>query len=123
MAVSNLASPPLADLISLRGRVAVVTGGAKGIGHGIARRFAEAGAAILVADLDDELGPATAEDLAERYEVKSLYRRVDVREPAQVEAAADAAVEELGGLDIWANIAGVYPVKAEEFQATPDLTD
>jgi NAD(P)-dependent dehydrogenase (short-subunit alcohol dehydrogenase family) len=48
---------------------------------------------------------------------------VDVRDPAGVEAVADAAVSELGGLDIWANIAGVYPVRAEEFQVTPALDD
>ena len=123
MALPNLDSPPLADLISLRGRVAVVTGGAKGIGLGIARRLAEAGAAILVADVDEAAGPATAEELAAAYGVSTLYHRVDVRDPAQVEAAADAAVEELGGLDIWANIAGVYPVRADEFQVTPALTD
>jgi len=123
MALPKLDSPPITDLISLRGRVAVVTGGAKGIGLGIARRLAEAGAAIAVADLDEALGPAAAEELSGAYDVQSIFRRVDVRDPAQVEAVADAAVDELGGLDIWANIAGVYPVTADEFQVTPALTD
>src|SRR5882762_3835929 len=123
MALPKLDSPPITDLISLRGRVAVVTGGAKGIGLGIARRLAEAGAAIAVADLDEALGPAAAEELSGAYDVQSIFRRVDVRDPAQVEAVADAAVDELGGLDIWANIAGVYPVTADEFQVTPGLTD
>jgi NAD(P)-dependent dehydrogenase (short-subunit alcohol dehydrogenase family) len=122
VATPNLDSLPITDLISLQGRVAVVTGGAKGIGLGIARRLAEAGAAVLVADVDDALGPKTAHDLAD-YGVKTLYRKVDVRNVADVEAAADAAIEELGGLDIWANIAGVYPVERDEFQTCSILAD
>jgi NAD(P)-dependent dehydrogenase (short-subunit alcohol dehydrogenase family) len=123
MATSSLDTRPIADLISLDGRVAVVTGGAKGIGLGIARRLAEAGAAVLIADVDDELGPKSAAEVSGVYGVKTDFRRVDVRNAEEVEAAADAAVAELGGLDIWANIAGVYPVRAEEFQVTPDLGD
>jgi NAD(P)-dependent dehydrogenase (short-subunit alcohol dehydrogenase family) len=122
MAAPNLDSLPIDRLISLEGRVAVVTGGAKGIGLGVARRLAEAGADILVADVDDRLGPRAAVDLAGGGG-RAVYHRVDVRNPAEVEAAADAAVSELGGLDIWANIAGVYPVRAEEFQVTPGLED
>jgi NAD(P)-dependent dehydrogenase (short-subunit alcohol dehydrogenase family) len=122
MAAPNLDSLPIGKLISLESRVAVVTGGAKGIGLGVARRLAEAGADILVADVDDALGPQAVADLAARGG-RAVYYRVDVRNPAEVEAAADAAVSELGGLDIWANIAGVYPVRAEEFQVTPGLED
>jgi NAD(P)-dependent dehydrogenase (short-subunit alcohol dehydrogenase family) len=122
MAAPNLDHLSITDLISLRGRVAVVTGGAKGIGLGIARRLAEAGAAVLVADVDDALGPTTARELA-GYGVKTLYRHADVRAAPEVEAVADAAVDELGGLDIWANIAGVYPVERDEFQVTPALAD
>ncbi len=52
MAAPNLDSLSIQSLISLEGRVAVVTGGAKGIGFGVARRLAEAGADVLVADAD-----------------------------------------------------------------------
>ena len=122
MAATNLDHLPIDELVSLSGRVAVVTGGAKGIGLGVARRLAEAGADVLLADVDDQLGPQAALQLAD-HGGRALYHRVDVRNPAEVEAAADAAVTELGGLDIWANIAGVYPVRAEEFQVTPALDD
>jgi NAD(P)-dependent dehydrogenase (short-subunit alcohol dehydrogenase family) len=57
--------PPLSDLIDLTGRTAVVTGGAIGIGLGVARRLAEAGASVLVADLDGEAASATAKQLRE----------------------------------------------------------
>jgi NAD(P)-dependent dehydrogenase (short-subunit alcohol dehydrogenase family) len=123
MTMPNLDLLPIRDLISLEGRVAVVTGGAKGIGLGIARRFAEAGASVLLADLDDDVGPASARELAETYGVTALYRRVDVRNASDVEAAADEAVSELGGLGIWANIAGVYPVHADEFQVAASMSD
>src|SRR2546422_11448023 len=118
MAAPNLDHLSIRELISLEGHVAVVTGGAKGIGLGVARRLAEAGADVLLADVDDERGPQAALDLAE-HGSKALYHKVDVRNPDEVEAAADTAVSELGGLDVWANIAGVYPVRAEEFQVTP----
>jgi NAD(P)-dependent dehydrogenase (short-subunit alcohol dehydrogenase family) len=123
MAQPNLDRLPISDLISLAGRVAVVTGGAKGIGLAISRRLAEAGAAVLLADVDDDLGPQAARELADAYGGATLYRRVDVRDAADVEAAADAAVSELGGLDVWANIAGVYPVRADEFQVAAGLAD
>jgi NAD(P)-dependent dehydrogenase (short-subunit alcohol dehydrogenase family) len=122
MAAPNLDYLSIGELISLEGRVAVVTGGVKGIGLGVARRLAEAGADVLLADVDDERGPQAALELAE-HGGKALYQKVDVRNPDKVEAAADAAVSELGGLDIWANIAGVYPVKADEFQVTRALGD
>ena len=122
MAAPNLDHLPIDELVSLRDRVAVVTGGAKGIGLGVARRLAEAGADVLLADVDDQLGPQAARQLAD-HGGRAQYQRVDVRNPAEVEAAADAAVTKLGGLDIWANIAGVYPVRAEEFQVTPALDD
>ena len=105
MAAPNLDHLPIDELVSLRGRVAVITGGAKGIGLGVARRLAEAGADVLVADADDQLGPQAALQLTD-HGGRALYHRVDVRKPAEVEAAADTAVTELGGLDIWANIAG-----------------
>jgi NAD(P)-dependent dehydrogenase (short-subunit alcohol dehydrogenase family) len=112
----------LAELVSLRGRNAVVTGGAKGIGHGVARRLAEAGANVLIADIDDAGARAAADELA-RYGTKTAAVHVDVARTASVEAAADAAVDQLGGVDIWCNIAGIYPTYAEDFQVTPDMTD
>jgi NAD(P)-dependent dehydrogenase (short-subunit alcohol dehydrogenase family) len=60
MAIPDVSARPLTDLISLAGRKAVVTGGARGIGYAISRRLAEAGAAVLIADQNEAHAEAAA---------------------------------------------------------------
>lgn len=93
-------------------KVAVVTGGASGIGLAAARRFHAEGAGVVIADLNDEAGAAAAAALGER----ALYRRTDVSDWSQVEALMGAAAETFGGVDILFNNAGIG-----SFGATPDL--
>ena len=86
------------------GRVAVVTGSARGIGAATAQRFAQEGAAVAVLDLDQSAASATAAGLgAER----ALGVACDVSDAASVEAAVATVVGELGQLDILVNNAGV----------------
>jgi len=92
-----------ADLLSLEGRVAVVTGGATGIGAALVRRFVEAGARCLVAGLS-----WAAEELADLGD-KVVHTVLDVRDPEAMEATARRCVDELGSLDIWVNNAGIFP--------------
>ncbi|MFD0031489.1 SDR family NAD(P)-dependent oxidoreductase [Streptomyces sp. NPDC127172] len=107
--VPNVSAEPLAELNSLSGRRAVVTGGAQGLGRAIADRLVEAGARVHVADLDEKLAQSAAEELgADRAQAV----RLDVTDADSVSAAADLAVNELGGLDIWVNNAGVVPSTA-----------
>lgn len=87
--------------------IAVVTGGASGIGQGIARSLADAGAHIVVADIDEDAAKKAAEDLRERG-VRSIAVRTDVRDDASVTALFDAAQSEFGGIDLLFNNAGVY---------------
>ena len=110
MPVPDLTDVPLGDLVSLRERTAVVTGGGRGIGRAICLRLAEAGARVVVADRD--AGPAgdVAREVADRGGTATA-RRLDVADSADIAATADAAVDEHGGLDIWVNNAGIYPAR------------
>jgi len=85
----------------LTGRVALVTGGAQGLGEGMARALAAAGAKVVVADLQDEAGQAVAASIG------GVFVHVDVTDDASWEAGIAAAVEQAGGLDILVNNAGV----------------
>lgn len=97
----------LADLVSLEGRVALVTGAAQGFGYAAAARLAEAGAAVLLVDLRPDRLEAARSRLAEAgRRVEALP--CDVSRPADVEAAVAAAVDRLGRLDVLVNNAGVF---------------
>jgi len=99
----------------LEGRVAVVTGGASGLGRNICEQFAAEGADVVVADIQEEPregGTPTHELVADAYDVDATFVECDVTNKADHEAAADAA-EAFGGLDVWVNNAGVF--RAEEF--------
>lgn len=86
------------------GRVAVITGAARGIGAGTAKRFADEGACIAVLDLDEESAAATAGGLGAE---KAVGVECDVADAASVDAAVARVVDELGGLDVLVNNAGV----------------
>lgn len=90
----------------LDGKVAVVTGGASGIGAGTARRFAEDGARVVVADIQDEPGRALVAELGDA----AIFARCDVTREDDLRAAVDLAVSELGRLDVMFNNAGVVGV-------------
>ena len=85
-------------MFSLAGKVAVITGGTGGIGQATVRRFAQAGAKVVIADVDD--GSALAEEVA------GLFVATDVSDESQVKALMDRAVEEYGRLDVAINNAG-----------------
>jgi 3-oxoacyl-[acyl-carrier protein] reductase len=89
------------------GRVAVVTGAARGIGFGTAQRFAEEGASVAVIDLDESAASEAAGKLSLGEGQKAVGIGCDVSDAAAVEAAVDRVVSELGGIHILVNNAGV----------------
>jgi NAD(P)-dependent dehydrogenase (short-subunit alcohol dehydrogenase family) len=87
----------------LDGKVAIVTGGASGIGRGIVERFLAEGAKVVVADIETERGEALVATLGSG----AVFQQTDVSEPEQVGALVAAAVEKFGGLHVMVNNAGI----------------
>ena len=100
------------------GKVAIVTGGASGIGRGTVQRFVAEGARVVIADVEEDRGEALAAMLGPDV----LFRRTDVSDPEQVGALVAATVEKFGGLHVMVNNAGVSGTMHRRF-LDDDLTD
>src|SRR4029450_6536987 len=87
----------------LAGKVAIVTGGASGLGRAVVERFVAEGARVAIADVDAEGGKAVATELGPA----TAFQPTDVADADEVQRAVDFAVEELGGLHIMVNNAGI----------------
>jgi len=106
---TTLTTPSIAELIDLGGKTAIVTGGSMGIGLGIVERLHEAGANVVIADLDLDDGVALAEQLNSQRLGSALAVQTDVSRQADVDAMIAAAVDRFGSLEILVNNAGIYP--------------
>lgn len=96
----------LSSLFDLTGKVALVTGGSKGLGKAMARGLAEAGADIVISSRhEDELAKA-AKEIGEGLSRKVIYRVADMTDRKEVQKLADFAVKEMGRVDILINNAG-----------------
>lgn len=96
----------------LKGKVAVITGGASGIGFATARRFAAEGAHVVIGDMNPEAGEAAA------AEVGGLFVQVDVTDEGQVNNLFDTAQKTYGSLDIAFNNAGISPPDDDSIETT-----
>jgi 3alpha(or 20beta)-hydroxysteroid dehydrogenase len=97
----------------LEGRVAIITGAARGQGAAAARRFVEAGARVVVADVRDEDGKEFAATLGD----SAYYRHLDVSSEDDWATVVGEAVETMGSVDVLVNNAGIL-----KFAALPDMT-
>lgn len=97
------------DLFSLKGKVALVTGGYRGIGKTVAEYLADAGADIFICDLIDAAG--VAEEISREYYVRAQAAVCDVTNPQEVQKTVLMAGEKMGTLDILFNNAGIGPHK------------
>jgi 2-deoxy-D-gluconate 3-dehydrogenase len=98
----------IGQLFDLKGKTALVTGAAMGIGKGIAERLGEAGANVVIADINTEQGQKTVSEL-KASEVKSAFIQVDIRNIVEIKNTVDFTVKTFGGLDILVNNAGIFP--------------
>lgn len=94
--------------MKLREKVAIITGGSKGIGLGCARIFGKYGARVVIASRGDEAGQAAVAELADNG-ITALFIATDVANPAEVERLVNATIGEFGQLDCLVNNAGWHP--------------
>jgi 2-deoxy-D-gluconate 3-dehydrogenase len=112
---------PVRDLLRLAGKTAIVTGGALGIGYGIAYRLAEAGANVVIADVDGEAAEEAAKNL-KAAGLEATATRTDVSEESDVQRMVTTSAELYGGIDILVNNAGIYPNILVMNMETDDFT-
>ena len=91
----------------LEDRIALVTGGAQGLGRALSKRLAQEGAHVLVADVNEETAKATAAEIMAGSDRKAIALKADVTDEAQVEGMIARAVQEFGRLDIVVSNAGI----------------
>lgn len=99
------------------GRVALITGGASGIGKETSKRLAAEGASVVIADLQDELGEAVVAEI-EQDGGKARYVHLDVTDEAGWAEAVATTVEAFGGLDVLVNNAGIGDTEPIEVTTT-----
>lgn len=90
----------------LESKVAIVTGGSSGIGYATAAAFADEGAHVVIADIDDDRGRAVVAELVSTG-AKAVFVRCEISDEAQVQDVVSTAVSTFGGLDIVFNNAGI----------------
>lgn len=95
-------------LLNLSGKTAIVTGGAMGIGFGIAYRLAEAGANVVIADLNKDAAEKSAKELSSKG-FKALAVQINVANEADVQKMVDEVCKAFGSIDILVNNAGIFP--------------
>jgi NAD(P)-dependent dehydrogenase (short-subunit alcohol dehydrogenase family) len=123
MPVADHSHRSIIDLVSLAGRVAVVTGAARGIGAQTARRLAEAGATVILGDLDEAEARAVAAELVATFGGSAVGVRLDVSDTATLAATADLAIAQFGRLDIWVNNAGIFPTTGPAIDVADEFID
>lgn len=112
----------VADLLLLRDRVTVVTGAGQGIGRATARRYAQAGASVVLGDLNADNAQAAAEAITAESGQPAVGVGVDVSSESSVEALGRLAFDRFGRLDVWANFAAFYPMRAEQLVGTLEFS-
>lgn len=101
--------PSLNQMISLKAKQALITGGAMGIGFSVAFRLAEAGASVTIADLNSDRGQKAADDL-NNLGYQAFFLHCDVSKEEDVANMVTATIARTGAIDILVNNAGIFPL-------------
>lgn len=112
-----MSQPSVSELLNLNGKVAIVTGGGTGIGRGICLRLSEAGAELMITDIDLEAANQTVEQIT-KNNGKAQAMMADASNTADATKVVEATVKAFGHLDILVNNAGMYPLSP-----TLDMTE
>ncbi len=100
----------------------MITGAAGGIGRATAHKLASRGISVVIVDMDDKHGTKVADDIANKWNVRSKFLKVDITQEQQVKDAVSSATEWTGRLDYAANCAGICEsIWAEEESITTEL--
>jgi 2-deoxy-D-gluconate 3-dehydrogenase len=119
MGGSNTQMQTISQLFDLTGKAAIVTGGAKGIGQAIAFRLSEAGAGVMIADIDLEAAAETVERIKEKGG-DATFVSADARSATDAENVVSATLDKFGTLDLLINNAGIFPI-SPVFETTETL--
>ena len=114
---------PIEELLSLKGKSSVVTGGASGIGEGIVKRLAEAGSSVIVADIDLKKAENTSKKIADSTGSKVIAAEIDVSDSKSLAETAEACLENFGSLEVWVNNAGIFPTTGPAVEAEDSFVD
>lgn len=102
---------PLKNILDFTGRTAIITGGSSGIGVGIAKRYAETGANVVITYFTDSLKEAAEKVVGEirALGAPAMAVKLDVRKPQESYRMVEEVVAAFGSVDILVNNAGIYP--------------
>lgn len=104
-----MSNKKIGELFNFTGQTVVVTGGLMGIGWSIVERFAEAGANIVIADIN-ETGEAKTKKLNDEYNIKAAFVKTDVSSEEDVKNLIIQTEKQFGKIDVFINDAGIFPL-------------
>jgi len=107
-----MSNKKISELFNLSGQTAIVTGGAMGIGYGIIKRLYEAGANVVIADINKKIGEEKAKNLNQpKNNNQAIFIKTDVSLEKDVKNLISKTIKKFGSLDIFVNNAGIFPTK------------
>jgi NAD(P)-dependent dehydrogenase (short-subunit alcohol dehydrogenase family) len=95
------------DKFSMKNKVSIVTGGARGLGKAMAIALAQAGSNIVIAEIDMEIAQKTSAEIKELYNVETIAVHCDVASPKEAQGMAKSAIDKFGKIDVLVNNAGI----------------